>query len=141
MRGAPPEKAFTTETFLGSVARVGAAVQSGEADLCACFVTDSAAHDPQRAGEDVRRNLGAAADGLRILFVTDPIPPDGFVLSGSLEAREQVRITTALLSLHEGPEGRAALRELLHAERLAPVTEALRKSLGSWTAAAERQAR
>src|SRR5438477_7841987 len=68
-RGAPPEKAFASEKFYGSVLDAAMAVVNGEADLCTCFVSD-AARDPQRAAVEVRTALGAAAEKLRVLHVT-----------------------------------------------------------------------
>ena len=136
MLGVPPERIFTSEQFYGSASLAAQAVGAGEADLCACFVTDAAARNPERAGEDVRRTLGEHAQKLRILHVTEPIPPDGLVLSGQLNAQEQTRIIAALLALHEREPVRLILRDLLRAEKLVAVNDALLKSLRSWVDAA-----
>ena len=136
MLGAAPERLFASEVFLGSAAKAGAAVAAGEADVCACFVSDAAGRDPAHALEDVRRAVGDAAPLLRVLHVTEPIPPDGFVLSARLSGPQQVRVTAALLALHETEAGRDLLRELLRAEKLSPVTESIVRSLRSWMDAA-----
>lgn len=136
MLGAAPERVFASEEFLGSAAKAGAAVAAGAADVCACFVTDAAGRDPERALEDVRRALGSAAAGLRILHVTEPIPPDGFVVSARLSGPEQTRVTAALLALHETAAGRDLLRDMLRAEKLSAVTEPILRSLRSWMDAA-----
>lgn len=136
MLGASPERLFSSEAFFGSAALAARAVGAGEADLCACFVTDAAARDPARALEDVRQHLGDDALALRILHVTEPIPPDGFVLAARLSAPEQTRITAALLSLHEQEAVRAILRDMLRAEKLVAVNDALLRSLRSWVDAA-----
>lgn len=137
MLGAPPERIFTSETFYGSASLAARAVGLGEADLCACFVTDSAARNPERAAEDVQRALGEAAQKLlRILHVTEPIPPDGFVLAAQLSALEQTRVTAALLALHEREPVRQILLGMLRAEKLVAVNDALLRSLRSWVDAA-----
>ena len=51
-----------------------------------------------------RRRVGAQ---LRILDVTDPIPPDGMVLAPPLDGRLQAPLRDALLSLHEDARRRA----------------------------------
>src|SRR4051812_2694995 len=79
--GAPPERSLSTETFYGSIARAAEAVVKREADLCTCHVSDPAARDPARARTDVKSALGPLADSLRVLHVTEPIPPDGFVVA------------------------------------------------------------
>lgn len=136
MLGAMPERVFSSESFFGSAAKAAAAVVAGEADLCACFVSDAAARAPDRALEEVRRTLGASTDGLRVLHVTEPIPPDGFALASTHATPVQTRVTAALLALHETAAGRQVLGELLQAERLSAVNEALLRSLRSWVDAA-----
>jgi phosphonate transport system substrate-binding protein len=120
------------ESFYGGSATAFAAVASGEAELCACFVSSRSA-DPVLAAEEVARIHGPAVAPLRVLHVTDLIPPDGIVVGGSTSADDEGRIREALLSLHELPAGRAALLGLLRAQRLAGVTEALHATLRSWT--------
>src|ERR1700716_4235754 len=95
-RGAPPEKAFASEKFYGSVKDAAMAVVNREADLCTCFVSD-AARDPERAAGEIRTALGDAAAKLRVLHVTDPIPPDGFVVAARVSDEERSAIATALL--------------------------------------------
>jgi ABC-type phosphate/phosphonate transport system substrate-binding protein len=134
--GAPPEKAFAKESFYNSVTEAAAAVAHGEADLCTCFVTDPAARNPQRAQSEIARTLGELANSLRVLHVTAPIPPDGFVVSPRMPATDATEVTRALLALDGTEAGRLALAEALQAERLAPVNETLEKILRTWSDAA-----
>lgn len=131
--GAPPERSISTETFYGSIARAAEAVVKGEADLCTCHVSDVAARDPERARTDVKSALGPLADSLRVLHVTEPIPPDGFVVAAQLAGSDRERIREALLAMHTTEQGRKALREVLRADRLAPLNESLARSLRTWT--------
>lgn len=139
-KGAPPEKAFSSEKFYGSVSEAAEAVVRGEADVCTCFVTDPAAGDPSRARVEIEQTLGPLAQSLRILHVTDPIPPDGFVVAPGISDAERGLVTAALLDLHKSEAGRRALADVLQAERLAPVNDALLRSLRSWSAAAAARA-
>ena len=130
-------KAYASEQFYGTVEHAALAVVRGEADLCTCFVSDPAARDPKRAASEVERALGVeTASKLRVLRVTDPIPPDGFAVPASMPDAEATIIGQALLSLHESELGRKALSEILQAERMAPVNEGLLKSLRTWADAA-----
>jgi len=137
--GAPAEKTFSSETFYGSVKTAAEAVVRGEADLCTCYVSDAAAYDPQRANEEIARALGPLANSLRVLHVTESIPPDGFVIAPRVGDAEQRAVGEALLKMHTTEEGRTALRDVLNADRLAPVTEKLTRSLNSWAEAARRR--
>lgn len=138
-RGVPPDKAFASEKFYGSVVVAAQAVIAGEADLCTCYVSDPAARDPQRAMVEIEKVLGPLAASLRVLHVTDPIPPDGLVVGPRVTPAEQGPIATALLGLHNTAEGRRALQTVLQAERLAPVNDALLQSLRTWADAASRR--
>jgi phosphate/phosphite/phosphonate ABC transporter binding protein len=111
-----------SETFFGSPEVACAAVASGKAELCACFITDEAGADRARALGEVKSAVGEVAAGLRVLDVTGSIPPDGMVLAAPLDGRHQSRVRDALLGLHEEESGAAAIRALLNADRLAPVT-------------------
>ena len=120
------------ETFEGSPVAACAAVAKGEADVCACFAPDTSDAEAQLA--DFRATVGQSASALRILDVTEPIPPDGIALGGHVAAREQTRLRVALLALHQTSVGAHALKTLLQAERLvAPTDEVLRalKTLGA----------
>lgn len=125
--GVDPRYDFAGERFYGSAANACRAVADGEADLCACYVSDAAGaarEDNWRLGHlELRQTLGdAVAAPLRILDVTDPIPPDGVVLAPPLDGRVQAAARDALLSLHTDPRGAEALARLMQAERLMPVT-------------------
>ncbi len=54
-RGAPPEKAFSSEKFYGSVVEAAQAVVSNAADLCTCWVSETAARDPARAMAEIEK--------------------------------------------------------------------------------------
>jgi phosphonate transport system substrate-binding protein len=127
---------FAHELFCGSPERAFAAVASGVADLCACFVSNPTSDAPARAAEDVARSAGSHADRLRIIHVTDQIPPDGIALGRNLEPALGSRIEDALVTLHQTVQGRGVLHELLHADRFVQLTPSLRATLRSWMAAA-----
>ena len=131
---------LAAEKFYGSLVEAAQAVLSGEADACTCYVTDAAAHDADRAAAEIEKALGAMARELRAVHVTDPIPPDGFVVGARVGEQERAAIGAALLGLHTTVEGKKALEQVLHAERLAPVTDALLRSLQSWAEAATARA-
>lgn len=125
--GVDPRYDFAGEKFYGSAATACRAVADGEADLCAHYVSDAAgaARDDhwKLAQLELRQTLGdAVAAQLRVLDVTDPIPPDGVVLAPPLDGRMQALLRDALLRLHEDARGAEALHLLMQAERLMPVT-------------------
>ncbi|HZS38384.1 MAG TPA: PhnD/SsuA/transferrin family substrate-binding protein [Polyangia bacterium] len=124
---------FTDETFFGSATAACAAVADGRADVCACFVTEAAAPDGvldrERALADAARVYPAASWRLRVLDVTDSIPPDGVVIGAHVDGALQARLRDALLELHKREDGAAALAALMQADRLAPVTENVRKTI------------
>jgi phosphate/phosphite/phosphonate ABC transporter binding protein len=125
--GVDPRYDFAGESFHGSAARACRAVADGDADLCAHYISDAAGAHPeehwQLAQLELRQTLGDdVATQLRVLDVTDPIPPDGMVLAPPLDGLLQATLRDALLALHRRPRGMEALRALMQAERLAPVT-------------------
>lgn len=126
-------EALRSEVFHGSTVRAASAVASGEADLCACFVTDGAGRDLLHAQADLGRALGPMAERLRILHVTGPIPPDGLLAGLHLEAALAERLSEALLHLHETAQGSEVLRGLIQADRLVAPTEAVTRSLEVWS--------
>jgi phosphonate transport system substrate-binding protein len=139
--GATPDKAFASEKFYGSVVDAAQAVVSGAADLCTCWVSDPSARDPARAMAEIEKALGPElARKLRVLHVTDPIPPDGLVVAAQVAEDERATITAALLALHKTAEGKKALETVFQAERLAPVNDALLQSLKTWAEAAAARA-
>jgi ABC-type phosphate/phosphonate transport system substrate-binding protein len=123
---------FSDEAFYDGPDKVFAAVAEGHADLCSCFVS-SASLDPARATEEVAKIHGSAASALRVLHVTDLIPPDGIVVAAATSEQNELAIRDALLLLHESAEGQKAVQGLLRAQRLVGVTDALRRMLRSWT--------
>jgi phosphonate transport system substrate-binding protein len=126
--GIDPERELS-ESLLGSPAAALAAVIDGKADLCGSFVSDGSAGDPAAALADVARSLPAAAWRLRVLAVTDSIPPDGLVLAPGIDGALQARLRDLLLSLHQTPDGTGVLRELFGAERLVPVSTSVARAL------------
>ena len=125
---------FSQELFCGSPEGAFRAVAEGRADLCACFVSNPTADAPARAAQDVARSAGVHAPALRILHVTDQIPPDGIAVGKSLEPSLAARVEEALVSLHDTEAGKRILHELLHADRFVPLTPVLRATLRSWSA-------
>ena len=105
--------------FHGSAAAACRAVVDGTADVCAHYLSDAAgaARDPQGLStllqwplghRELRQALGDPVGGqLRILEVTEPIPPDGMVLAPPLDGRMQAALRDALLSLHGDAAGAA----------------------------------
>jgi ABC-type phosphate/phosphonate transport system substrate-binding protein len=120
------DRALASERFFGSATAACAAVANGEADLCACPISEAHASDEKEALRYVGRWFTAASWRLRVLGVTDSIPPDGFVMAPKLPAWDAAALGTALRSLHEDPAGREVLEALLGAERcVAPSPEIL----------------
>ena len=117
------------EKFHGSFMVACAAVAEGSADACACFVNEDSAASPANLLADVARVFAPAPWRLRIIDVTDPIPPDGIVLAPGLDDQARRSVTAALLTLTDKPEGQAALQKLLYAERLVPPNEAILSAL------------
>jgi phosphonate transport system substrate-binding protein len=120
--GVDPRRDLASERFFGSSKAACAAVADGEADLCACYVGDGAYDDRALALADVERVLPGAREKLRVLDVTDRIPPDGVVLSDSLAPDAQAHLRDVLLDLHNQASGQAALKWLMQADRLRGVT-------------------
>ncbi|MGZ6142184.1 MAG: phosphate/phosphite/phosphonate ABC transporter substrate-binding protein [Myxococcales bacterium] len=106
---------FSDESFFGSLNDAARAVIDGRADVCACYVSARAGEDPARMLAGVRNVLGPLADDLRVVRVTEPIPPDSLVLS---PGPGDDRIVETLLGLHRTVSGLQAIQGLLHAERL-----------------------
>jgi phosphate/phosphite/phosphonate ABC transporter binding protein len=125
--GVDPRYDLAGEKFHGSAAAACRAVVDGDADVAAHFISDAAGAardgDWHLARLELRHALGdAVGSELRVLDVTDPIPPDGMVLAPPLDGRLQAGLRDALLSLHDDAAGARALHALLQAERLMPVT-------------------
>lgn len=109
---------FAAETFAGSPLAACAAVADGEADVCACFVREAAATVPARALADVSRVYAPATWRLRVLSITDAIPPDGIVLAPTISPADAARYVRGLRRMHEKPAGLTALWSLMSATRL-----------------------
>jgi phosphonate transport system substrate-binding protein len=118
--GVIPGPALAAEAFVGSAASSCAAVAEGQADLCACFVPETVARDRSKALDEVAKIFPAARWKLRLLDLTDPIPPDGVVLAPGMDPIVGARISQVLVQLHESAEGRDALAKLMFADRLVP---------------------
>ncbi len=125
--GVDPRYDLASERHHGSAAAACRAVVDGDADVCAHYISDGAGaarDDGWQLGHlELRQTLGDHVGAqLRILDVTDPIPPDGMVLAPPLDGHVQAVLRDALLSLHDAAAGARALHTLLQAERLMPVT-------------------
>jgi phosphonate transport system substrate-binding protein len=125
--GIDPRYDLESERYYGSATSACRAVADGSADLSAHYISDgagAASDDGRRlAALELRQSLGDKIGGeLRVLDVTDPIPPDGMVLAPPLDGRLQAAARDALLSLHTDAAGARALAALVQADRLMPVT-------------------
>lgn len=138
--GIDPTRDLAGEKFYGSIALAADAVLAGDADACACHVRGGAGPSRSAAYLDVRQSLGQRAERLRVLHVTDSIPPDGLVVTGKLTAPERAKLRTGVLSLNLAPRGRAAVQALLNADSLAPVTDHLLRLIQRWAHEAEARA-
>jgi phosphonate transport system substrate-binding protein len=121
--GIDPARAFASEAFLGSPRAACSAVADGDVDLCACFTSEAHAGSVADTLTDVARIYPAAPWRLRVLAVTESVPCDGIVVAAQVERDETARIAEALLAFHTFPEGKAALSQLLFADRLVAVSE------------------
>jgi ABC-type phosphate/phosphonate transport system substrate-binding protein len=80
--GLDPDKLFGKQSFLGTHARVAAAVLAGEADVGATYLSlDAATQRPVSAGW---LDAGAAINGAFILATAGPIPNDAIAFSKRL---------------------------------------------------------
>lgn len=136
LAGLEPTRDFVIERFVGSAQRAAEAVVAGEADVCACYVREGASDTGADAHADVTRALGPIAAKLRVIHVTDAIPGDGIVVAPTLDAAARDRLAQALFALSDAPDGRRAIKALIEADRLSPVTPAFQKLLGRWSEAA-----
>src|ERR1700682_44287 len=112
---------FSTETFHRSPNVAAEEVTAGRADLSTCPVSGD---DAAQASRDIRDVLGTTADMLRVLGLTDPIPPDGLVFSPAAPEAVKQQLASALLQLHEDEAGLLSMRLLFRAERLLGATDA-----------------
>jgi phosphonate transport system substrate-binding protein len=119
--GIDPRRDLASEKFYGSSRAALDAVASGEADLCACYVRRGSAA-PDVALIDVERTYPGARERFRVIGVTDPIPPDGVVLSARLDPAVQAQVRDVLLDLHNHAAGRSAIEALMQADRLRGVS-------------------
>lgn len=123
-RGVELARAFRGERFYGSGAAALRAVVDGEADFSGFFVRG--AHDVASAQREIERTQRVP---LRVLDLTERIPPDGIVATGDLEAARVTVVRDALHELHTTAGGKDALQTLLQAERLAPVPDDVTREL------------
>lgn len=110
---------LASETMAGSFRAACAAVADGDADVCGCFVSEVAAKTgPPAILADIAKVFAAAPWRLRVLAVTDAIPPDGIVVAARVEQEMASAIAGALLSLHHERVGADALEKMLSARKL-----------------------
>lgn len=121
---------FASEAFLGAAHAAAQAVADGRADVCACFVSLRAGQNAALLAAAVRNELGALAEDLRVLRLTEPIPPDGLVWS----RQGDPGVERALLSMHANMAGLQALQGLLRANRLVAADEATQRLAQRWAA-------
>jgi phosphate/phosphite/phosphonate ABC transporter binding protein len=124
--GLEPQSAFASERFYGSATTACRAVTHREADLCACFLPTASEVSGAQREVEATFNTGKS---LRVLDVTTRIPPDGFVVAPALDAALTNSLRAVLHNLHMFNDGRAAITELLQAERLAPAQDQIVRDL------------
>jgi phosphate/phosphite/phosphonate ABC transporter binding protein len=107
-----------TERFVGSFRAACAAVSDGTADACGCFISEASHLSPTRILAEVARVFPAASWRLRVLAVTESIPPDGIVVAPTIGVEASIPLVQALLAMNDEPDGVDAIRKLLFANRL-----------------------
>jgi phosphonate transport system substrate-binding protein len=119
-RGHDPDALFGDLRILGSHGAVVRAVADGSADVGASYVE---LEDPEDASSPIARAAWTGASvAMRPLLITDPVPGDVIVTSRAIDAALRAKITRALESLDQSPEGADVLRTLFQAARAAPVS-------------------
>jgi ABC-type phosphate/phosphonate transport system substrate-binding protein len=117
------------EKFVGSARAACAAVSDGLADCCSCFVSEGSHTSPTKMLADVARVFPAAPWRLRVLDVTESIPPDGIVVGRHVDKTERTELLTALLALNDDSAGLDAIQKLLFAERLVRPNLAVQRAI------------
>jgi phosphate/phosphite/phosphonate ABC transporter binding protein len=120
--GIDPRRDLSMEAFYGTARAALEAVAIGAADVCGAYAREGAGRDPDLALSDVERILPLAKKTLRVLSVTDLIPPDGIVAAASLSAPDRAGLQAVLLGLDATEVGAAALSALMDADRLRAPT-------------------
>lgn len=118
-----------SERFVGSFRAACASVADGTTDACACFVSEDSHRSPTNMLADIARVFPAAPWRLRVLDVTESIPPDGLVIAPAVEAALARSIADALLALADDPTGRDGIGKLLMATRLVAPTPLVDRAL------------
>lgn len=117
---------LASEAFHGSPNKAAAEVAAGRADFCTCPVSS---RSPAEALRNAAAVLGSAVKELRLLDVTGVISPDGIVLSRASPSEVASGLEGAVLRLHAEPQGLAAIRGLLRAERMITPAESTRRMM------------
>src|SRR5262249_8922646 len=82
---------LASERFYGPSSAACAAVAGGGPRLCACSVSETASADPAAMLAEVQATFAAAPWRLRVLDVTDAIPPDGMVMPADFAHADATR--------------------------------------------------
>lgn len=120
--GIDPRRDLALEAFYGTARAALEAVAIGAADVCGAYAREGAGRDTDLALTDVERILPLARKTLRVLAVTDLIPPDGVVGAAALSVEDRARVQAALVGLDSTEVGAAALAALMDADRLRAPT-------------------
>ncbi len=126
--GLRPGIDFVAERFLNSGFNICAGVANGDVDVGAVHCNDDLAGDFAGALEFLKRHFTAAPWRLRVIAITERIPADGVVVSRALDESTQARIAAGLQAFHEKSETLEALRALMGADRLVPLSPSMRAS-------------
>ncbi len=114
--GLDPDKLFGRQSFLGTHARVAAAVLAGEADVGATYLSlDPVTQRPLSAGW---LDAGAAINGAFILATAGPIPADAIAVSRRLPDALRAAVVEQVQALPAAVP--APLGRLLGADGFAP---------------------
>lgn len=105
--GLSDEKGTLKVTFAGSHPNVGAAVYKGDCDAGATYIdvrTDEV--------ENLKGTYPDILDKVKILYVTEEIPNDGFQFVPNFDPELRAKIVAALMKLNDTDDGKKMLKSL-----------------------------
>jgi phosphonate transport system substrate-binding protein len=118
--GFDPDEFFAGQVVTSDHREVCSAVLEAKAEVGATFMDSPASGFVDGCGG----MRGAEQGRLRVIAVSDPIPNDVLAVRADLDAGVRAALEKALDGIAATEEGREVLRLALHAEGLAPATDA-----------------